>query len=64
MAVQIRDEVMLPLPSSRLSAAVGDTEAVIYQSQDRVIREHQRPHDRLHLYVDIVTVITQESVGG
>ena len=63
MAVQIRGGVILPLPSSRHRLAVGESEAVVLQPQDRVIIEHQRPHDRLLLCVDIVIVITQESVG-
>ena len=57
MAVQIRGGVILPLPSSRHRVAVGEPEAVILQPQDRVIIEHQRPHDRLPLSVDIVIVL-------
>ena len=63
MAVQIRGGVMLPLPSSRHRVAVGDSEAVVHQPQDRVTVEHQRPHDRLLLSVNIVVIVTQESAG-
>ena len=63
MAVQIRGGVILPLPSNRHRLALGESEAVVLQPEDRVILEHQRPHERLLLYVDIVIVITQESVG-
>ena len=63
VAVQRRSGVMLLLPSSRHRVAVGDSEAVVHQPQDRVTIEHQRPHDKLLLCVDIVIVITQESVG-
>ena len=63
MAVQIRGGVILPLPSNKLRAAVGDTEAVVHQSQDRVIVEHKKPYDRVLLSMNIVVIITQESVS-
>ena len=60
VAVQIRGGVILPSSSHRVT--VEESEAVVLQPQDRVIKEHQRPHARLLLCVDIVTVTTQESV--
>ena len=63
MAVQIRGGVILLLASSRLGVTVEDSEEVVHQPQGRVVREQQRPHDRLHRYAHIVTVTTQESAG-
>ena len=63
MAVQIRGGVIVLLVSIRLRVTVGDPGEVVHRHQGRVVRELQRPPDRLHHYAHIVTVTTQESAG-